>query len=88
MGYKVAIRKNSTGEVRVCSIESEWEEDGATDEFWWTEGNFACDCNRAIKFALAAGERDTNVVCGHTLYTCLYAELPDGSRVPLDNIAR
>jgi hypothetical protein len=46
------IRKNETGEVRRYA--DEWEEGGAY-LFQWTEGNYGCDCNRAIFFERVAG---------------------------------
>lgn len=48
MGYAAHILKVSTGEVRAVSMGS-LNFDGST-EFWWTEGNAACDCNRRIWF--------------------------------------
>jgi hypothetical protein len=43
--YTVAIRNNETGEVRMYRTEITWHEHA---EFLWTDGNFGCDCNRAI----------------------------------------
>ena len=86
MTYKVAIRNNATGEVRIQEQEGlEWRDSSL---FWWTrrEGNFGCDCNRAQVFACDA-EPD-NETCGYTRFTVLYAELADGSRIPIDEDAQ
>lgn len=36
-------------------------EDGALEDFWWTDGNGACDCNRSRLFGI--GE----LPCGETI---------------------
>ncbi|MDQ3565656.1 MAG: hypothetical protein M3436_16595 [Pseudomonadota bacterium] len=51
--YKVLVRNNKTGEEREVSCEFDWDE---TNEFIWTEGNYACECNRALFIARAGGE--------------------------------
>lgn len=79
MTYKVAIQNNETKEIRMHSESNEWVSD-----FWWTEGNGACDCNRRIMFDEAGGdEEDPNNECSDHLYTVLYADLEDGARVIL-----
>ncbi len=50
MAYRVAIKDTETGEVRVT--EFPYEDD---DLFWWTDGNFGCDCNRWLTFERAGG---------------------------------
>lgn len=94
MTYKVAIRKNATGEVRVREYAYDWFKDAArseesSDMFWWTEGNFGCDCNRYLEFERAGGnEPDMNDEsrgqCGMEAYSVLYADLPDGTRIKID----
>lgn len=92
MPYKVAIRKNATGEIRIAEMDFEWDKgNDSTDLFWWTEGNFGCDCNRYLEFERAGGHDpdddvpdDQQQECGHTAYSVLYAEMPDGKRVPID----
>ncbi|MGC3959585.1 MAG: hypothetical protein QM813_17045 [Verrucomicrobiota bacterium] len=83
MSYKVAIRDNDTDEIRLYEMEGcDWE-DGSL--FFWTDGNFGCDCNRRDLFLRAAGiEPDDESPCGNVAYSALYAELPDGSKVPID----
>lgn len=91
MPYKVAIRKNATGEVRLREMPYDWRKpDGSDDLLWWTDGNFGCDCNRELEFERAAGGDPglDEVECGNEAYSVLYAELPDGERVVVDeNVA-
>lgn len=87
MTYKVAIRKNETGEVRIRTIEGlDWHKaDGGDDMYWWTEGNFGCDCNRELEFERAGGnDPNLGTKCGDERYSVLYAELPDGTRIEID----
>ncbi len=92
MAYTVAIRNNATGEVRTKLQPFEWEddEDGGGQLFVWTEGNFGCDCNRAMEFARASGASEeeawaTEVECGETAFSVPYVILPDGKQVLVDS---
>ena len=78
MTYRVAIRKNATGEVRLYEMPCDW-----VGDFPWTGGNYSCDCNRAILFA--ADDEDDECPCGKTAFSCLYAELADGTRIKIDD---
>lgn len=81
--YKVAIKNNETGEIRIGDQKGiTW---GEHSHYWWTEGNYGCDCNREWEFQ-RAGDEDTtyNPMCGNTRYTVLYAELDDGSKIYID----
>jgi len=88
MTYHVALRLNSTGEIRMCEVSWPWREG---DLVWWTDGNFGCDCNRELEWIRAGGREPTDdewedsARCGETKYTALYAELPDGTRITLDS---
>lgn len=74
MGYMVAIRKNSTGEIRMSEQRVDWD-DGSV--YWWTEGNMGCDCNRDAKFKRAGDEEeDRDAACGDSAYSALYAIVP------------
>jgi len=76
MPYKVALRDNETGEIRIHE-----EPVYDYDEHLWSEGNYSCDCNRFIFFNRAVGiEPRTRCECGATRYVCIYVEWPDGSR--------
>ena len=89
-GYKVALRNNATGEVRLIPYEYNWgdPDDGTSGEashFLWTEGNYGCDCNRALWF-YDWGPESEDRECGYTAFSALYAELPDGRRIQLDGV--
>ena len=86
MKYKVAIRENETGEIRMYEDGGYW---CGSSHFLWTDGNYACDCNREIFFLRAGGEDPPTdlVTCGETRFAALYAEMEDGSRITLDKVA-
>lgn len=50
----VTIRDRRTGVERIYRDIWPYDEEGL--EFMWSEGNYGCDCNRAIFFARAGGE--------------------------------
>ena len=48
------IKCAATGEVRRYECENIWDTDaGAVHTYIWREGNYSCDCNRALFFAQA-----------------------------------
>ena len=53
-GYTAEITDTQTGETRERTYTDlgEWD-DGA--EYWWSDGNFGCDCNRRLEFGRAGG---------------------------------
>lgn len=62
MVMEVSIIDTTTGETRTFH-----EADEEADEwppFNWTEGNYSCDCNRALFFVRAKNEEDPNIPCG------------------------
>lgn len=79
MNYKVAIRNNATGEVRLVEGYGDWN---AVAEYDWTDGNNGCDCNLAGNFH--ADNEEFVEVCGESAYRILYAELANGERIMLD----
>lgn len=76
---RAAIRNNATGEVRVRDYpELQWS-DGS--EWWWTEGNFGCDCNREWEFQRAGGEEESDdPECGESRYSLIWLEGDNGFR--------
>lgn len=79
MPCKITLRRNSDGAERVYDEHFDWDEG---TEFIWTEGNYACDCNRSVCFALAAGEDETDhPPCGHSAYSIVRVTLPDGREI-------
>lgn len=66
--HLVLIRDNETGIVRAYEdAYLRWVE----DDFIWTEGNFACDCNRGLFFARAVGEDGPDRACGSERYSVM-----------------
>jgi hypothetical protein len=50
----------------------EWPE----SEFIWTEGNYSCDCNRALFFAWAREEEEpTELACSTGKYRVFYGDV-------------
>ncbi len=83
--YIIAIRQNSSGNVALCEQDSAWDDDA---EYWWTEGNMACDCNRAIQYDRANGVIIDDVMaykCGDGQYSAVFAELEDGTKIILND---
>jgi hypothetical protein len=76
MSYVVKIKKNDTGEIREVTFDLEWQNSSL---YAWTDGNFGCDCNRAIFFhEWAKNETDYDDTCGDSRYTAVEAILQDG----------
>ncbi len=80
MPYTAIIKRVSDGKEFTVPFEFEWKKEGGyTDQFWWEEGNYACDCNRA------GSVNDEDESCGSSRYLVKII-LPDGS-VPYDEIS-
>lgn len=86
MTYQVLIRRNSDGVERLRTVEWDWFKNGEHgDLYWWTEGNFGCDCNRKWEFERAYGEPISEQgPCGRAAYTVVKAILPNGLEIPID----
>ncbi len=65
MSYIVTIRRTADGKEVDYVDNLPWEE---SSEYMWNEGNYGCDCNRAIFFARAQGLTDPDRTCGHTAF--------------------
>lgn len=65
---EVAIRNVHTGEVRVHHDSGRIMADGSFWDFMWADGNYACDCNRALFFARAGNEPDVDIDCGDSMF--------------------
>lgn len=83
MKYRTCIRNNFTGEERIDLDEFDWKDEHGF-LFMWTEGNFGCDCNRELMFALCKGELAPDRSCGSTGFSILWAEREDGTRLKVD----
>lgn len=90
MSYQVKIIDTKTGEARMHTMDLNWfHEDGAGSEYWWTDGNFGCDCNRGLEFIRASGREPTDeefeqIVCNQGRYRVPFAVLDDGRRIVID----
>lgn len=76
----VKLRDTQTGDQGVYEHETEPDADGTFDgtEFLWTDGNFACDCNRLLFIARALGRPDPDVTCGDSRVEIIEATI-DGA---------
>lgn len=84
--YWVLIRNLETNEVRVYEESCDWEGEGSV--YLWTEGNFACDCNRHLFFERAGGTDDSegeDCPCGEVIYQVPCAIMQSGRVVELDD---
>ncbi|MHC4370403.1 MAG: hypothetical protein ACYSW8_22560, partial [Planctomycetota bacterium] len=55
-------------------------------DFWWTDGNMGCDCNRHLEFERAGGEDPDldDAVCGSDLYSVIEIIFPDGDSLRIE----
>ena len=64
MTIVVEIRRNGDG-----AVSRKERSDLVFSDFWWTEGNAACDCNRCLFFHDGRGEKDFDEpACGTGAY--------------------
>jgi hypothetical protein len=75
MNYTVKIQDRATGEVsaRYMGDGVHW---GESSEFWWTDGNYGCDCNRFATFLRGKGVPEEKVAGME--WPCRYDKYPDG----------
>lgn len=74
----VLMRDNLTGETKWVPLDLAWYDHSM---FFWTEGNFSCDCNRGMLFY---GD-DFDCKCGHRRFVVFKAHFPDGSETDIDS---
>ena len=77
---RVLLRDTQTGDEAWHEYDVE-DRYADSQEFWWTDGNGACDCNRMGDLARALGREDPDLECGHDRIVIAQAEI-DG--VPQD----
>ena len=83
MKYSVPIRNNDTGETRVYQSDEEWDEGTV---YQWSEGNYGCDCNRALLFERAISSDETAAWeqdCGDSMFSVDYIDV-GGRKQPID----
>jgi hypothetical protein len=72
------IRRSSTGETRQYDFDY-------YGDYTWDEGNYSCDCNRALFFARAKGEEDPeDRPCGEEAYFVRITAADDGRELYCD----
>lgn len=69
--WKVTIRRNRDKAVRVYLFTNTESWDPDRSDWIWSDGNFACDCNRHLFFHRAVGKDLWRQAprCGETRYT-------------------
>ena len=65
MTYQVTLKDKVTGKEQTVIMDGDWD---VAADYLWTEGNFACDCNRELQFCRVAGTEPTSLQCGDTRY--------------------
>lgn len=76
----VTIRRNADGVVRTLTMDLPWR----GNDYWWSEGNASCDCNRPNWFREAGGEDhlEGHGICpGSGAYDIVSITIPDGTVV-------
>lgn len=85
MAYKVRIKNNETEEIRERTMDLDWHE---ASYFWWTDGNFGCDCNRRAEFIRASGRQPTeeewDLPCSTGDFTVIDVLLEDGTLIEIE----
>jgi hypothetical protein len=84
MSYRVTIKDTKTGETVTSLQNFEWS-DGSL--YWWTEGNFGCDCNRNMQFQRAKGIKEENIEdikCGDDRFFIEKAIFESGLEIEID----
>jgi hypothetical protein len=63
------IRRNADGVIRKYPDLWDWPDDEELADYMWSEGNYACDCNRHLFFVFSGGEEDDDRPCGDGAYS-------------------
>jgi len=86
MAYTVLIKNKKTGETSQTKMKLDWEEGS---DYWWSEGNFGCDCNRSDVFMEGLGHKSwADIECcaiGENVYEVVWIKLDNGEIVYRDN---
>lgn len=85
MAYQVEITDTVRGETRLAKMDDlDWH---SASDYWWTEGNFCCDCNRGDVWTRAGGEEpgENDYPCGYERFHVAHAILEDGTLVKIDD---
>jgi len=79
--WHVTIRRNADNVVRVYDMKlGPWKGEG--DDYWFSEGNWSCDCNRMAGFLSAGAEGEPDEVpCGDGAYSIVSITQDDDTTV-------
>jgi len=80
MKYTLDMTDVKTGESKLIKFDLDWN-DGS--KFWWSEGNFACDCNRAGVFSADLHNYE-NCNIGKNRFIVHKAILENGDEIIID----
>lgn len=76
--YTITLRRTADGVERPVIETGEWPD----DEFYWTEGNMACDCNRHNVFnGTTVYATTTESECGESRYSIVRVADRNGTLV-------
>lgn len=82
MSWVLVLKDLKTGETQDIDLGGAWTD--PVTEYCWTEGNFACDCNRHLFFMRAQGiepPEDEDRPCGDDQYIIVEVRGPNGERL-------
>lgn len=86
MGYTVTITDTADGSASTAHYPYDWDEGQL---YWWTDGNYGCDCNRHLSFLRGLGKNpDLDDVTCYYGPTGLYAgcKVDRATRFRVDSI--
>ncbi len=85
LSYNVLIYDVQWDEVCPRHFSDSWYGPGEGEdyEFWWSDGNFSCDCNRALQCGYSRGldYGEIPTFCGERWYRILSIITSDGEYV-------
>lgn len=82
MAYSVLITRNRDKKKSVMLYDFDFESD-----FWWSEGNMSCDCNRGMEFARGLGTYDgEDYPCGMEEYSIEIYDVVGGELLYEDHV--
>ncbi len=84
--YRALLKRTEDGLERW----TDWADSTHPDSliYFWTDGNYGCDCNRYLEFERAGNVPEDEIQgepeCGETLYELVTLELNDGRKMNSD----
>jgi hypothetical protein len=75
MSFTIILKHVPSGEEREIHEDGLWDD---IADYMWTEGNYSCDCNRALFFYNCGPESDDRA-CGDSEFMLPRVVLADGT---------